>query len=227
MTEYWFFSRKNICSVNLFTMSSLPGIFKYSKFGWFICPDGIVPYSRFTGLKNTLYIYIYIYISRFCIGCLFIIQKWRWTNVQCNLCFEVDLVYIYIYIYLLNILSGSKSCLVTLGVAVPPWATETVLSPYLAADEGRVSHVLSHVVWGKIYIYIYIEIIGPLGDLFLSLIFFNTVFRMFVSTSAPVSKYEYILTDFFIIRLPPVYIYIYIYRSAYHILVTLQHNYMK
>ena len=27
------------------------------------------------------------------------------------------------------------------------WATETVLSRWLAADEDRVSHVLSHVVW--------------------------------------------------------------------------------
>ena len=44
------------------------------------------------------------------------------------------------------------------GVAVPPWATETVLSPWMAADEARVSHVLPHVVWWKkkIYIYIYI-----------------------------------------------------------------------
>ena len=30
-----------------------------------------------------------------------------------------------------------------------PWATETVLSPWLAADEARVSHMLSHVVWWK------------------------------------------------------------------------------
>ena len=65
-------------------------------------------------------------------------------------------IYIYIYIYieyryifLLNTLSGGKSCLVAPGVAVPPWATETVLSPWLAADEDRVSHVLSHVVWWK------------------------------------------------------------------------------
>ena len=29
------------------------------------------------------------------------------------------------------------------------WATETVLSPWLAADEDRVTHVLSHVVWWK------------------------------------------------------------------------------
>ena len=34
-------------------------------------------------------------------------------------------------------------------MAVPPWATETVLSPWLAADEARVSHALSHVVWWK------------------------------------------------------------------------------
>ena len=27
--------------------------------------------------------------------------------------------------------------------------TETVLSPWLAADEARVSHVLSHIVWWK------------------------------------------------------------------------------
>ena len=53
------------------------------------------------------------------------------------------------YIFLLNTLSGGKSCLVAPGVAVPPWATETVLSPWLAADEARVSHVLSHVVWWK------------------------------------------------------------------------------
>ena len=30
---------------------------------------------------------------------------------------------------------------------------ETVLSPWLSADEGKVSHVLSHVVWWNIYIY--------------------------------------------------------------------------
>ena len=53
------------------------------------------------------------------------------------------------YIFLLNTLSGDKSCLVAPGVAVPLWATETVLSPWLAADEVRVSHVFSHVVWWK------------------------------------------------------------------------------
>ena len=80
--------------------------------------------------------------------------KWSRTNVQCNLCFYlIWCIYIYIYIYILNTLSGGKSFLVAPGVAVPPWATETVLSPWLAADEGRVSHVLSHVVWLYIYIY--------------------------------------------------------------------------
>ena len=34
-------------------------------------------------------------------------------------------------------------------MSVPPWATETVLLPWLAADEDRVSHVLLHVVWWK------------------------------------------------------------------------------
>ena len=42
-----------------------------------------------------------------------------------------------------------KRCLVVPGVAVPPWATETVLSAWLAADEDMVSHVLSHIVWWK------------------------------------------------------------------------------
>ena len=51
-------------------------------------------------------------------------------------------IYIYIYIYIAP------------GVTVPPWATETVLSPWLAADEARISHVISHVVWWKKYIYI-------------------------------------------------------------------------
>ena len=42
----------------------------------------------------------------------------------------IDLAYIYIYIYIysLNTLFGGKSCLVAPGVAVPPWASETVLS---------------------------------------------------------------------------------------------------
>ena len=77
-------------------------------------------------------------------------------------------IYIYIYIFLLNTLSGGKSYSVAPGVVVLPWATETVLSPWLAADEARVSHVLSHVVWWKktfIYIYIYK---GTLGGLMVS-----------------------------------------------------------
>ena len=61
--------------------------------------------------------------------------------------FSWSSVYIYIYIILLNTLSGGKGCLVAPGVPVSPWATETVLSPLV--DEGRLSHVLSHVVWWK------------------------------------------------------------------------------
>ena len=60
--------------------------------------------------------------------------KWRWTNVHCNVCFYV-IWRIYRYVFLLNTQSGVKSCLVAPGVAVPPWATETVLSPCLVADE--------------------------------------------------------------------------------------------
>ena len=42
-------------------------------------------------------------------------------------------------------------------MVVPPWATETVLSPWLAADEDRVSHVLSHVVlWKKMVLWFHV-----------------------------------------------------------------------
>ena len=57
-------------------------------------------------------------------------------------------VYIDIFFFLIPF-SGGKSCVVAPGVAVLPLATETVLSPWLVADEGRVSHVLSRVVWWK------------------------------------------------------------------------------
>ena len=75
----------------------------------------------------------------------------------------VDLAFIYIYIYFFKYPVWWQKLLVVPGVAVLPWATKTVLSPWLAADEGRVSYVLSHVVWWKrkkkfIYIYIYIYI---------------------------------------------------------------------
>ena len=56
---------------------------------------------------------------------------------------------VYIGFFFLNPLSGGKSCSVAPGVAVPSWATETVLSPWMAADEAWVSHVLPHVVWWK------------------------------------------------------------------------------
>ena len=35
---------------------------------------------------------------------------------------------VYIDIFLLNTLSDGKSCLVAPGVAIPPWATETVIT---------------------------------------------------------------------------------------------------
>ena len=58
------------------------------------------------------------------------------------ICIKLDLVegvYIYIYIYIipLNTLSGDKSCLVAPGVAVQPWATETVLSPLVGGWWGQ------------------------------------------------------------------------------------------
>ena len=87
------------------------------------------PFFFFFFLLIYIYIYSYIYIY------IYILKRTH--------------IYIYIYIFLLNTLSGGKSCSVAPGVAVPPWTTETVLSPWLAADEARVSHVLSHVVWWK------------------------------------------------------------------------------
>ena len=45
-------------------------------------------------------------------------------------------VYIYIYVQF-NIVSGGKCCLVVPGVAVPPWATETVLSPLVGGWWGQ------------------------------------------------------------------------------------------
>ena len=82
-------------------------------------------------------------------------------NVQYSLCYwSIWRIYIYIYIYnSFNTLSGGKSCFVAPGAAVVLWATETVLLPWLAVDESRVSHVLSHVLWWKKYIYIHIYII--------------------------------------------------------------------
>ena len=53
-------------------------------------------------------------------------------------------IYIYIYIDIydsLNTLSGGKSCLVAPGVAVPPWAIETVLS---LMDGGWWGHGIAH-----------------------------------------------------------------------------------
>ena len=50
----------------------------------------------------------------------------------------VDIRLVNIYIYnSLNTLPGGKSCLVAPGVAVPPWATETVLSSLVGGWWGQ------------------------------------------------------------------------------------------
>ena len=51
-----FFSETIFALWILCTLSSLQGIFRYSKFEYFICPGWIVPYSGSTGLKNTTYV---------------------------------------------------------------------------------------------------------------------------------------------------------------------------
>ena len=67
------------------------------------------------------------------------------------------------FFFLLNTLSRDKSCLVAPGLPIPPWATETVLSPCLAADDGRVSHVLSHVCMMEIWLFfLFIKILYSL-----------------------------------------------------------------
>ena len=65
--------------------------------------------------------------------------KWRLTsNVVSALNWSGVYIYIYIYIYnSLNTLSDGKSCLVASGVAVPPWATEIVLSPLVGGWWGQ------------------------------------------------------------------------------------------
>ena len=42
-----------------------------------------------------------------------------------------------VYIILFNTLSGGKSCLIAPGVAVPPWTTETLLSPLVGGWWGQ------------------------------------------------------------------------------------------
>ena len=81
---------------------------------------------------------------------------------MCSLFNIINELKLHIYIYTLNpgriffwseknqsIFSWRRFCLVAPRVAVPLWATETVLSPWLVADEDRVSHVLSNIVWWK------------------------------------------------------------------------------
>ena len=110
-----------------------------------MCTNKLLVLNEIIGVWTTwnCYIYIYIYIYMY-------IYIYIYMTVSSS-------SYIYIYIYG-GTATPDASCSVAPGVAVPPWATETVLSPWMAADEARVSHVLSHVVWWKnIYIYIYID----------------------------------------------------------------------
>ena len=104
-------SWNNICSVNLFTLSSRPGIFKYSKFEWFTYLDRIVSYSGFTGLKNT---YIYIYIYNLCCRSeerIKIYFKIGWSTKR----FVFFLIYLFcsfihvIYVYVSSLLLSSEN----------------------------------------------------------------------------------------------------------------------
>ena len=72
------------------------------------------------------------------------------TNVQCSLCYWL-IWRIYIYIYnSFNTLFGGKSCLVAPGVAVPPWATETVLSPLVGGWWGQgIAHAFTRCMMKK------------------------------------------------------------------------------
>ena len=79
--------------------------------------------------------------------------KWRWTNVQCNVCLWL-IWRIYRYIFLLNTLSGGKSCFVAPEVAVLPWGTETVLSPRVEGWWGQgIARAFTSCMM-KIYMYI-------------------------------------------------------------------------
>ena len=70
-------------------------------------------------------------------------------------------IYIYIYIYIynsLNTLSGGKRCLVVPEVAVPPWATITVLSPLVGSWCGHgIACAFTRCMMKKKNIYIYIN----------------------------------------------------------------------
>ena len=135
-----------------------------------LAPNSYTYYTYiYVHLDMTMRVYKFEYIYILCISTYPCLCIYIWIFV----CFWVY-IYIYIYIYIhihsyiympiklyayylcIYICSGYDSKLyqmvrlqssVAPGVAVPSWATKTVLSPWLAADEARVSHVLSHVVW--------------------------------------------------------------------------------
>ena len=72
-----------ICFMDFIYLGSLTGLFKFNiRFlDILLVLFGIIPYSRFTGLNNILYIYIHMYIYIY--------------------------IYIYMYIYICNVLLGT------------------------------------------------------------------------------------------------------------------------
>ena len=77
-------------------------------------------------------------------------SKLRWTYNIIS-AFSWSGVYIYIYIHILITLYGGKSCLVAIGVAVPPpLATETVLLPLVGGWRGQGNaHVFTRCMMKK------------------------------------------------------------------------------
>ena len=71
-------------------------------------------------------------------------------------------IYIYIYIYnSLNTLSGGKNCFVAPGVAIPLWATETLLSPLVGGWWGHgIASAFTRCTMKKIYHYHHVMLLA-------------------------------------------------------------------
>ena len=90
-------------------------------------------------------------------------KKFNYQNYILMHCNWYIYIYIYIYIYqnMHSVTQGNKFCFFfhhttcgsTCDTLASSAANQGVLSPWLAADKARVSHVLPHVVWRKKYIY--------------------------------------------------------------------------
>ena len=109
-------------------------------------------------------------------------KKWRLTfNVVSALNWSGVHTYIYIYIYIyiynsLNTLSGSKSCLVTPEVAVPPGTSETVLSHLVGRWWGQgIACAFTRcmmkkciiIIWSWIHIHCQMTVYWPNGKVIL------------------------------------------------------------